>query len=112
MVSSGLLPVTTSQPPQSSIRHALRSWTRLLAPSDPVVQFNLALEPEAFMQIFQKAITIGSRPYAAICVRTDVGANGGLLKYARRNLCSIMDHPLADRFVLTGPAGALPQLID
>jgi hypothetical protein len=76
-----------------------------------VIKLNLAYEPERFMPIFEQALS-KPRPYAAIAVRTDVGADAGLLRYVGQNLQSMLDHRLADRFAFRGPTEALSCLVD
>jgi hypothetical protein len=109
-----MLPVTTGRAaaPRLCLRDARNLWNWLTAPEPPTVQLNLGLEPGLFSAIFDRAVSSGRRPYAAICARTDLGANTGLMAYAGRNLQAVLNHRRADRFTFVGPTEALERLTD
>ncbi len=109
-----MLPVSTGRiarrMPRLSQFAAVKAW--LAGPQSPLDQLNLGMEHEDFMTIFDQAVSTGARPYAAICVRTDVGSNDGLMQRVRQNLFGILEHRLAGSFVFTDPSSALSILVD
>ena len=108
-----MFPVTTGRLPWHAL--SLRPHnivTRLAAPHRFTLQLNLGLGPEQFRLLFEQAASLKQNSYIAICVRTDVGSNIGLLKNVEENLGHILGHPLADQFVFTTPTDAIVQLHD
>jgi hypothetical protein len=91
-----------------------RRWRDWFAPAVAAAtgpaQLNLGFAPGVFMPIFERAATSWRRPYAAICVRSDVGADAGLMACVERNLQAVLDHRLADRFAFVTATEALAML--
>jgi hypothetical protein len=104
------LPMSTGAEHPAWAKNRRGFFARMAGGKRPAVKINLGFEPERFMPIFEAAVSAGPRPYAAIAVRTDVGSNEGLLRYVDSNLQSILDHPLAGRFVFMAPTEALALL--
>ena len=104
-----MLPVSTAhlQPPLPFLRRFLRP----AAQNRPVSQLNLGLEPRDFLHVFNQAVSREACSYVAICVRTDVGSNEGLMSRVQENLFGILDHRLAKQFVFTSPAAALASFV-
>jgi hypothetical protein len=109
-----MFPVSTGLASRQAQRqHALLNlWARFTAPRPPKIQLNLGIHPDQFQPIFDYAVSQCKHPYAAICVRTDVGANDGLMGCVEHNLHNILDHRHADRFVFATPSEALAMLVD
>ncbi|MGH9661314.1 MAG: hypothetical protein ACRD96_22390 [Bryobacteraceae bacterium] len=105
------LPVTTGRYRRWTIigsRRSPRTWMNALLP--PTLTLNLGFEPRLFSPIFDRAVSSGHRPYAAIAVRTDVGRHGVLMEWVKRNLEVMLNHPLADRFAFVSPTEGLRML--
>jgi hypothetical protein len=108
-----LLVTTGAVSPHHQHRNLLLDlWSWIAAPRLPTIQLNLGIDPDQFLPIFHRAVSRRQHPYAAVCVRTDVGANDGLMACVERNLHEILNHELADRFTFTTPTEALTMLID
>jgi hypothetical protein len=104
-----MLPVTTGRAPKRR-----RGWAKflpkMLAPPElELVQLNLSHSPRRFVPIFERAISQGERPYAAICLRSD-GGYPRPLKAIERNIRYMLRHRHAGRFVFVTPTHALGLL--
>lgn len=107
-----MLPVTTGPLPRQFHDSPQPLDSRSWITGRPHVQLNLGIEPLQFASIFQRAISTAHRPYAAICVRTDVGSNDGLMARVEENFRGLLNHRLSDQFLFTTPTEALALLID
>jgi len=103
------LPMSTGPEHPGWAKHRPGFFARLAGAKPPRTKINLAFEPERFWPMLEAALS-GPRPYAAIAVRTDVGDNAGLLRYAEHNLHALLDHPHAARFAFMAPTEALAVL--
>lgn len=103
------LPMSTGPEHLGWVQHRPGFFARLTR-ERPRVKINLAFEPERFWPMFEGALAAHARPYVAIAVRSDVGADEGLLRYAEHNLQGMLDHRMADRFVFMAPTEALTVL--
>jgi hypothetical protein len=104
-----MLPVTTGRAPKRP-RGLARFLPKMLAPPElELVQLNLAHSARRFVPIFERAISQGDRPYAAICMRSDSG-HPRLLKEIERNIRYMLRHRHANRFVFVTPTTALGLL--
>ena len=106
-----MLPVTTGRAPKRR-RGWVRFLPKMLAPPElELVQLNLSHAPRRFVPIFERAISQGDRPYAAICMRSD-GGHPRPLKAIERNIRYMLRHRQADRFMFVTPTTALGLLQD
>jgi hypothetical protein len=107
-----MLPVSTDQLAcdATAARRPLDNQSWMAVPGYSTIQLNLGIEPGQFAPIFDRNVSARHRPYAAICVRTDVGSNEHLTACIEQNLATILNHRLADRFLFTGPSQALALL--
>jgi peptidoglycan/xylan/chitin deacetylase (PgdA/CDA1 family) len=106
-------PVSTGrcrQWPLSGERLSWRAWMR--AVPTQTLTLNLGFSPQLFGPMFDRAVSSGQRPYAAITVRTDVGSHDGLMSCTRDNLRFILNHRLADRFAFVTPSEGLRMLTE
>jgi peptidoglycan/xylan/chitin deacetylase (PgdA/CDA1 family) len=106
-------PVTTGQYrqwPRNGERLRWRAWLKALPAR--TLPLNLGFDPQLFGPMFDRAVSARERPYAAVTVRTDVGSHDGLMSCTRRNLQSILNHPLVDRFVFVTPTEGLRMLTE
>jgi hypothetical protein len=106
-----MLPVTTGRAPKRR-RGWVRVLPKMLAPPElELLQLNLSHSPRRFVPIFERAISQGDRPYAAICMRSD-GGHPRPLKAIERNIRYMLRHRHADRFMFVTPTTALGLLQD
>jgi len=98
-----LFPMSTAiEPPPRGLRNILR---RLASPK--VRKMHLSHHPEHFKVMFAEVIARLPRPHAVIAARSAFAADATLLRFAETNLDWMLRHPLAERFVFTGPTSAL-----
>jgi hypothetical protein len=105
-----LMPVSTARKPISDFERFVSFVSDLLMPHRRTLQLNLGLEPDLFQCLFGRSLFAMRHPYVAICVRSDVGSNNGLLNYAGENLSWILRHHLADHFMFVTPMQAITYL--
>jgi hypothetical protein len=104
-----MLPVTTGRAPRRRRGWARILPTRLAPPELELLQLNLSHSRRRFVPIFERAISRGDRPYAAICARSD-GGYPRPLKSIERNIRYMLRHRHADRFMFVTPTEALGAL--
>jgi hypothetical protein len=107
-----MLPLSTgrlSRTPWRLLR-LLRARAWGMALKGGAAHLNLGIDPGQFVSLFDRAVSSGHAPYAAISARTDVGAHEGLKVLVARNIRRALSHRLADRFVFTTPTDALAML--
>lgn len=105
------LPVTTGAYrtwPERGRRMSLDAWREAWPLKRTTL--HLGMRSDLFQTIFDRAVSSGRRPYAAMPVRTDAGAHAGMLACVRRNLDAMLNHRLANRFAFVTPTEGLRML--
>jgi hypothetical protein len=67
-------------------------------------------EPFLFSKVMDKLLTESDNPYLAFVARSDIGIKPAEKLNVSRNFESIMNHPLADRFVFETPSGLIQRI--
>jgi hypothetical protein len=104
-------PVTTGQYrqwPRTGERLSWRAWSKALPLRS--LTLNLGFDPGLFTPMFDRAVSAGRRPYAAVTVRSDVGSHDGLMSNVTRNMAAMLGHRLAGRFEFVTPSEGLRML--
>lgn len=105
------LPVSTAALiRRPKLRHPLRLLRWWTSPKRSARQFNLEILPKRFPQVLDRVLTAATPGYAAICVRSDAGTSRERLDVVARNLDSLLQHPLAERFRFMNAEEALAAL--